>query len=294
MYTLIKRHLEKEKALVETIPGAAAIVNRFNTRMEKADNHWQRYHSASESVTLDKEQARKALVNKTMEMNAILMAFATAMEEDVLAKELSRIPVRLISKGAQELMEKAGRVHQLLCENLKGLSPWKITLGNVEAFGKEIEAFGEKKTQPRMNIEARSANRQKAEALMDEIQNDLGKLDKLIACAPPECREFALTYAAYRKTRKPYTTKMSFLGKVLLAGSLAPAVGAVAILSLDNRKYKVTPGGQLRIKNIREGVHTLTISHPGCEEYTVKINPQTGVTIRLEILLEAVADLQAA
>lgn len=294
MYLSIKGILKNEKGMVDTIPGAAAIVKRFNSRMERAEKHWYLYDTYSEGATLDKEVARKALVKQTIEYNAILIAFATVTDQDVWAKELGRIPIRLISAGAPELIKKAGKVHQLLSDNLEGISPWQITAGTVAAFGKQIEAFGEKKKMPRLNIEARSANRLKAEALMDEIKKDLEKLDKLVACAPPACSEFSSTYTANRKAQKPRTTKMSFLGRVLLGDTLEPAVGAIAILSLGNRKYKVTPTGQLRIKNIKEGAYTLTLSYPGYAGYTVKIYPSTGSTIRMEIVLVPVADLQQA
>jgi len=294
MCNLVLNFLEKKSQIVKAIPGASGVLDRLKTRKKEAEGHWHNYHQGTGHTTHDKETSRLALVDKTIAYNTILTAFAVLSEKPEWAIRLKENPIRLKTKSAQDLVDIASWVHHQLADFTNQLAPWQISAAETDAFRKQIKAFDEKRKAPRNRIADRSAFRKQAEEQTDKIIQDLEIMDKLVACVSLSMPDFYQEYKALRRVRRPKTTTMSVLGKVLLADSDQPAFGATVTTSFGKKTFKVTRLGQLRIKNAAEGSHTLTITYPGLPATTFTIYIISATTTKQVFRLPSSSDRSAA
>lgn len=285
MFWIIQSYLWEHKQVLEPLPGALMVFARFTERLRQVEKLWYQFSKPITSVAFNKKLAREALEAETLEINDILTAYALISELEAMAKELDRIPIRLPNQSADEMIKRAGTVLKYFTEHEEALAPWNFPTDKRTGFAERIDAFRNRKTSPRLAIEARSETKKQAQTIMEEIKKDLKIMDKLLSIVGRTNPWFTRLYQRHRKPRKKRKTTMSVMCRVLVADTLEPTVGALVKPSFGNRTYKVTPTGLLLIRNAPQGEHNLTISYPGLPDTVVRIFIIDTLTNRETFLL---------
>jgi hypothetical protein len=284
------------RVLLRANPGILAKlpnVEEFLTALDYAivqiqtNSELQQYGTGN--LTDDKNKLRLALIADTVDVSRKMQAYAAYIKDSALQKDTKYVESDLTRLLDVELVTVSKGLYGKVNGNLPKLSSYVLTDATQTAFLADITAYEtaipqtEKSKLDQKNITALIAQNFDA---ADEALKNIDLLVEIIHTTEPQ---FYADYKALHKVDNPYTS-VQVQAKVTDADTKAPIVNATATFRLSGNPEPVlvkqtAEKGGFFIKNLAEGIYTVTISKLGYQTQTITVTVTSDAICNINVQL---------
>jgi PEGA domain. len=246
-----------------------------------------------------KEQLRNSLIAKTFNIANRTMVYAKIMEKPVLANDVKITESQLrISKDGM-LIDKANLIYTRANANLEQLKDYGITAETLKELKDIITQFDT--VIPTIRIERNEAKMATSQlnALFTTNDEILQKIDLLIEIVRQSNPDIYVAYKANRKITNRKSATLSLTTKVISAADGEPVKGAKAILTPATKmgvataaksakpvEKKTAEKGMFKVKNLTEGIYSITIEKTGYATVTQTVSITDGKMTTLDVKMD--------
>lgn len=290
MYRTVKQFCDDNNTTVASNAAFLAAFNNFKAKLASLSTAVASESQVISGITADKAALRRNLCTTAADIAALVSAYATANNNQVLKQsvnfrfsDLMRLKDELLAPNCQNIYAAANT-------NATALVNYGITAAMLTVFQTAITDYSAIVPKPRTAHSVRSTHTLNIGLLVREIDALLKEqLDQLIVAFKTTKPDFCASYKTARIIHDPITTTTQLKGKVMDRQSNISLSGATITMSgTANVSTTTNKFGHYLKKPLPAGEYTLTVSLPGYQDRVIEhVQIKLGQVNHQDILLQA-------
>ena len=275
---------EQDAATLNTAPGLeqdVALLKEINDQI----NFLHEFQIMNRTGHYDKkETAKELLINSALSSAFALMAFAKAIPDPIMYKEVKTARYELLNSRDSKLIARCELLHERATEHQTSIENFGITVAFLNQFLEEINEFREQASQPRRSIANRVQLTNKMEIEFKKQLDLLKEMDIKVKALKLLFPDFVNEYETCRIIVNYRGSLLAISGNIKdQAGN--PIFGAICTLTELGREAKSTAKGNFEFKNVANGKYNLQIQRPGYETINQIVSVVKGETTKVFIVM---------
>lgn len=279
MYMTVAACMNKNTGLWQTLPYLADSVTLLNTNINVIGHNEAIQTEDLSGYALQKKNKRQDLETIALFVAMQLKSYAMVNQNESLFNQMKYTPTGFKQSRAKDLVFDAGTILTTATENMPAIINFGITQAVLDDMQTKIGVFA-----GLLNAPADERNAQKdATAIIKKTIRETDtllkhRLDYQMLVFKETEPVFYTNYILDRKINSSPTIKLAMRCLVVDAATNKPLPGALVTLKDHNIKRKTSPNGQILIRNLKEGKHTVSIVLAGYQPATSEVTHIKGET----------------
>ena len=299
MKLAVRDFFNKNATITAIMPGFSALYTLYLANLTQIQLIREQQEIDKSGIKDNKDLLRVDLVTKAYDVGKKTEVYAKMNNNAILAKEVHYSETELSKAADSKLKDKALLIYDRANANLAALATYGITAAVLTALKNAIDLFNAAIPTTRTGRTETKAATDQLTKLFKADDELLAKFDLLVEVVRLPQPAF---YSAYKDNRKVIDTANGSLALTALITDAATGEGvkgAKATFILQNGTAKATIAkaekplvkitalkGIFKIKNMPDGIYTVTIEKTGFKTITVTVNIANGDLTVLEVQLE--------
>ncbi len=298
MYRGIAAYCDDNASVISANAAFVAALTDFKANIAAITAAAQQEAAIITGITQDKLQAKQTLCALTVDIAAMIYAYAATVGNNTLKMEVD-FPISVLTRLRDDaLTPRCQNIHDTGEANLAALADYGVTTENLAALQTAIDNYSAIINKPRTAIVDRKMQGATIDGLFDASDAILkDRMDKLVIAFKAANPEFVQTYEAMRRVVKPPTTVTQFRGTITDQITHAPIKNATVTATpnpteppdnADSVPYTALTDqtGKYSIKPIHQGNYTITVTALGYPNFVTDLEIMMGEINDLDVELE--------
>jgi hypothetical protein len=299
MQITLRDFLVINKSTTDLLPNFGVLFPQYTGNLSHIGSIKEKKSASVAGISEKKEKIKADLIQKAFNIANKTMVFAKMVENPVLANEVKCTESILSHIKDGKLIDMANLIYSRANANLELLKEYGVTADGLKELKSAISLM--ETTIPSIRIERNEgvALTRQLKALFAANEAILEKIDLLVQLVRYSHPEFYTGYKSNRKLPSKKSTTLSLTAKVTSATNGEPLKGARVVLtpvakpgvatttkSTKPVEKKTAEKGMLRVKNLPEGVYSITIEKTGYATITLTVSITDGEMTTLHVKME--------
>lgn len=300
MYLATQGYVKPFVSVTSKLPGFDGYFANFNENNEIIKATKEQLEHGTSGISENGEQHRISLIKTTMEVGEKIEVYAKLNNNIVLAKEVHYSESELNKARGISLTDKAIIVYNKATEHAVEVEKYGVTAEMTVNLKAAIDKYGDIIPTIRISRSKQKMNYDNLKELFKANDTILEKMDLLVEIVKTTNPDFYKGYKNNRKVIIKGTGSLALKALVTCAHDGTEIKGAKATFTpkremtfMAEEEVSAKPvvkrtaeKGRFRIKNIPEGIYTVTIEKVGYVPKTLTVNISDSEMAKLNVKLE--------
>lgn len=300
MYLATQGYVKPFVSVTSQLPGFDGYFANFSGNNEIIKATKEQLEHGTSGISENGEQHRINLIKITMEVGEKIEVYAKLNNNIVLAKEVHYSESELIKARGISLTDKAIIVYNKATEHAAEVEKYGVTAKMIVDLKAAIDKYGDIIPTIRISRSKQKLNYDNLKELFKTNDTILEKMDLLMEIVKFSNPDFYKGYKNNRKVIIKGKVSLSLKAMVTSAHDGIEIKGAKAtfmpkreMMMMAEEAVDVKPvvkrtaeKGRFRIKNIPEGIYTVTIEKVGYATKTLTVNISDSEMTRINVKLD--------
>lgn len=300
MYLTTQGFVNTSTAITSKLPGFDGYFTEFVKNNTLIKSTKEQLEHLSSGMSENKDHLRITLIKRTLDVSEKIEVFAKVNDNIILANKVHYTESELARSRATSLSDKSLIVLSKATEHAKDLESYGITAAMLTDLKDSVDKYSEAIPTIRISQSNQILDHDNIKDLFKANNNLLKKMDLLAELVKSTNPDFYKSYKSNRKVIYKGSGALSLIAKVTNASDGTAVKGAkvtitskidagTRALTTENTKpivKKTAAKGGIHIKNMSEGIYSITIEKVGYTTKTITANITDSECSRLELKLE--------
>jgi len=292
MLELVEFHFNNNASVWSANVLMADVKNALSAKLVEINVAFGLQIKKTTGATKGKSSLRADLEEKGFRLTTALKTYASLNPDGKhLDKRLFIAKSAFVLFREAELLVTVENLNGAAAEIIGALQPYGITQATLDELMAARTAFLEMAVVPGEIFSARKEATQAIATLLREAIGLLkSQMDGLVELLRPAEPEFAQNYFNDRRTRQTAHRKLSLSITTMDAGANVPLAKANIEVVGHGIKRVSNKNGHNKVRNLKEGYYSLSVSRAGFVPQTIPITVISGQTTQLIIQMQTVLE----